>query len=66
MPISYNRLWKLLIDKELKKKDLRKLSGISTSTLAKIVKRKTISTKTIEKICKALNCKVEDILELII
>lgn len=62
--ISYNKLWKLLIDKNMKKMDLRNAAGISTNALAKLGKNKNVSTGILEKICLALNCQVEDIMEI--
>lgn len=63
MALSYNKLWKLLIDKGLKKTDLNKLTGISDSTMAKLTKGENINTEILERICKALNCQVADIVE---
>ena len=63
MALSYNKLWKLLIDKGLKKIDLIKLTGISDSTMAKLTKGENINTEILERICKALNCQVADIVE---
>lgn len=61
--ISYKKLWKLLIDKNLKVTQLGKLAGISTATLSKLNKEENITTETISKICKALNCDVKDIMQ---
>lgn len=63
--ISYNKLWKLLIDKGLNKKELIKISGISSSTMAKITKRENVTTDALCKICQALNCDFGDIMEYI-
>ena len=63
MSFSYNKLWKLLIDKNMTKSDLRKSIGISSSTMAKMGKGENVSLDVIDKICKLLNCNVEDILE---
>ena len=63
MSFSYNKLWKMLIDKNMTKSDLRKAIGISSSTMAKMGKGENVSLDVIDKICKLLNCKVEDILE---
>ena len=60
-----NKLWKLLIDKNLNKKELINLSEISTSTMAKITKCKNVTTDSLCKICKVLNCNFEDIMEYI-
>lgn len=61
--ISYNKLWKLLIDKNLKKKDLQEMTGISTASMAKLTKGRNITTDVLEKICIALNCDFKDIME---
>ena len=63
--ISYNKLWKLLIDKNLNKKDLIKLSGVSSSSIAKMTKGQNVTTDVLSKICKALNCDFKDIMEYI-
>ena len=65
MAVSYKKLWKLLIDKNMKKKDLRAASGISTTTLAKLGKDENVSTEILSKICAALNCDVGDIMEFV-
>lgn len=64
MAISYNRLWKLLIDRKMKKKDLQKLSGISSSSVAKLGKNENVNTEILQKICLALHCDVSDIMEM--
>ena len=63
MPISYNRLWKLLIDKGMTKTDLRIATGIGTATLAKLSKNEKVSLDVLEKICAALDCDIGDICE---
>lgn len=65
MLISYKKLWKLLIDRDLKKKDLRDLAGISPSTIAKLGRNENINTEVIVKICRALHCDISEILELV-
>ena len=65
MAVSYRKLWKLLIDKDMKKKDLRFTSGISTNALAKLGKNENVTTVVINKICCALNCDVGDIMEIV-
>lgn len=65
MPISYNKLWKKLIDKNLNKTELKECAGISFNVLAKMGKNEPVSMESIEKICVALNCNVGDILEVI-
>lgn len=64
MKINYKPLWKLLIDKDLKKKDLCEMAGISPASVTKMGKCGHVTTETLEKICLALDCRVEDILEL--
>lgn len=65
MAVSYKKLWKLLIDRDLKKKDLMQMAGISNYTLVRLNKGDNISTETVAKICKALNCGFDDIMEII-
>lgn len=65
MKISYNRLWKLLIDKNMKKQDLQKATGISATCIAKIGKCENVTTDVLVRICTALDCKLEDIMELV-
>jgi len=62
--MNYNKLWKLLIDRGLMKTDLREMSGISTNALAKMGKGGDVSTQVLRKICEALDCKLEDIVDL--
>jgi DNA (cytosine-5)-methyltransferase 1 len=64
LTISYNRLWKLLIDKNLSKTELRKLAGVSTNVIAKLGKSESISMDSLGKICAALNCELSDIVEM--
>ena len=65
MAISYKKLWKLLIDRDMKKTDLRKLAGISSSSLAKLGKDENVTTEVLVKICTALNCDTSDIMEIV-
>ena len=65
MAVSYKKLWKLLIDMDIKKKDLSTKSGISPATITKMGKGGHVTTEVLAKICVALDCKVEDIMELI-
>ena len=65
MAMNYNKLWKLLIDRGLLKKDLRKMTGISTNALAKMGKGGDVSTEVLRKICTALDVKLEDIVEIV-
>ncbi len=64
MSISYKKMWKLLIDRDLKKKDLISKAGISGYTLNKLNNGETVTTETLAKICKALNCTFDDIMEM--
>ena len=65
MNVSYKKLWKLLIDKDMMKKDLQKEAGISWATLTKMSKGETVSTEVLMKVCKVLHCDVGDIVEFI-
>lgn len=65
MPICYDNLWKLLIDKKLKRTDLKELCGISSNVLAKLGKDEPISMESLEKICIALNCNIEDVMSFV-
>ena len=65
MEICYNRLFKLLIDKKMKKTDLAREAGLTPATLAKLSKHETVSMETIIKICECLQCRIEDVMELI-
>ena len=63
MRISYKPLWKMLLDRDMTKKDLREHSGISTTSLAKLGKGENITTDVLLKICEALNCNINEIME---
>jgi len=65
MALSYKKLWKLLIDKDMKKKDLQTLSGISSATITKLGRNENVNTEILQKICVALQCDISDIMELI-
>ena len=65
MKMSYNKLWKLLIDKKMKKSDLRKNAKISSSTLAKLTNDENVTTDVLIKICNELKCDVSDIMEFV-
>ena len=65
MAMNYNKLWKLLIDRGLYRKDLRKMAGVSTNALAKMGKGGDVSTQVLGKICTALDVKIEDIVEVV-
>ena len=64
MVISYKKLWKLLIDKDMRKEDLRLKAGISTNTMAKLGKNENVNTNMLVKICSALDCDIADIMEI--
>ena len=63
MAVSYKKLWKLLIDKDIKKKDLSVKAGVSPATITKMGKNGHVTTEVLLKICTALNCRIEDIRE---
>ena len=63
MPVSYDKLWKLLIDKKMNRSELRNISGISFNVLAKMGKNEFVSMESLFKICSALNCYIGDVVE---
>ena len=65
MSVSYKKLWKLLIDHDMKKKDLAAKANISTYTLAKMSKGENVTTDILVKICKTLDCDIGDIMEFV-
>lgn len=65
MGISYKKLWKLLIDKDMKKQDLRSAAQLSTATVAKLSHGENVNTSILVKICNALQCDVSDIMEFV-
>ena len=65
MSVCYNNLWKLMIDRKMKKKDLIALSGISRSTVAKLTRDENVNTDVLVRICKALECNIGDIMEVV-
>ena len=64
MRISYKKLWKLLIDKDLRKLDLQRIAGISSTSVAKLAKGENVNTDILVKICRALECDTSDIMEI--
>ena len=64
MPFDYKKLWMLLMEKDMKKKDLEEQAGLSSATIAKLTKGETVTTDVLERICRILGCDVEDIMEL--
>ncbi|WP_353891164.1 helix-turn-helix transcriptional regulator [uncultured Victivallis sp.] len=65
MKVSYKKLWKLLIDRNMKKTDLRLQSGISSTSLAKLGKDENVSMDVLKKICKTLDCNIGDIMDIL-
>lgn len=65
MTVSYKKLWKLLIDKDMMKKDLQAASGLSWASITKLSKGETVSMEVLMKVCKALRCDVGDIMEFV-
>ena len=65
MAVQYNRLWKLLIDMKMKKAALKNAAGVSANVMARLSKDEYVSLESIEKICRALSCGVDDILEFV-
>jgi len=63
MAVTYKRLWKMLIDRDMKKKDLCAKAGISTASVTKMGKGGHITTEVLEKICRAMDCTLDDIME---
>lgn len=66
MSVSYKKLFKLLINRNMKKKDLRELAGIGNSTMTKLANNENVTVEVMEKICKTLDCKMDDVLEIIL
>lgn len=64
MAVSYKKLWKLLIDKDIKKKDLSSMAGVSPATITKMGKNGHVTTEVLLKICTALECGIDDIMEI--
>ena len=63
--ISYKKLWKMLIDRDMKKKDLQAAAGISSASVTKLAKNENVNTEVLQKVCAALNCDIGDIMEMI-
>lgn len=64
MPVSYSKLWHLLLDKNMTKTELRNSAGVSTNVIAKLGKNESVSMDTLAKICVALDCDIADIVEM--
>lgn len=65
MEVNYNKLWKQMIDKGMKKSELRELTGIGTNTLAKLSKNQPVSMEVLMKLCEKLECDISDVCEFI-
>ena len=65
MAANYNKLWKILIDRNMRKEDLRLAAGLTTTAIAKLGRNETVHMDILFKICKALDCGIEDILEVV-
>lgn len=65
MAVSYKKLWKLLIDLDMKKKDLQQAAGVSSALIAKMGRNENVSTDSLGKICMALHCDIGDIMEVV-
>lgn len=65
MDVSYNKFFKMLIDRKMKKKDICEQAGIATSTMAKMAKDEKVSLDVLVRICRALNCTIDDILDIL-
>ena len=65
MGVSYKRLWKLLIDKDMKKRDLKEAANLSPSLMSSLNQDKSVTVNTLSRICEVLNCRIEDVLEIV-
>ena len=65
MSISYKKLWHILLDKDLKKKNLAEMAGVSTYTINKLNRNENVTVEVLAKICRALDCTMDDILEVL-
>ena len=65
MAVSYKKLFKLLIDRDMKKKELKELSGIGNSTMTKLANNENVTVEVLAKICNALNCSMDDVIEIL-
>ena len=65
MPANYNKLWKLMIDKNINKTELTNLAGITTNAMAKLGRNEDVKLNTLEKLCTTLDCNLEDIVEFV-
>ena len=65
MSVSYKKLFKMLIDRDMKKKDLKELAGIGNSTMTKLANNENVTVEIMAKICSAMNCQMDDIIDII-
>lgn len=65
MGVSYKRLWKLLIDKDMKKRDLKEAAKLSPSLMSSLNQDKSVTVNTLSRICEVLDCRIEDIIEIV-
>lgn len=65
MPVSYNKLWHLMIDRKMKKKDLQAAANLTQYTMRKLGNDETVTTDTLAKICRCLDCSIDDIVEIL-
>ena len=65
MPVSYNKLWKLMIDKRINKTELTHIAGITTNAMAKLGRNEEVRVGVLEKLCTSLDCKLDDIVEFV-
>ena len=65
MPVSYDRLWKMLIDKKINRTELKNVAGISFNVMAKMGRNEFVSMESLYKICVAMNCEINDIMEFV-
>lgn len=65
MPVSYNKLWHLMIDRKMKKKDLQAMANLTQHAMRKLSRDEAVTTDTLAKICRSLNCTVDDIMEVL-
>lgn len=65
MGVSYKRLWKLLIDKDMKKRDLKEVANLSPSLMSSLNRDKSVTVNTLSRICEVLDCRIEDIMEIV-
>ena len=65
MGVSYKKLWHLLLDRDMKKKDLQKAASLTSYTMNKLSKNEAVTTETLAKICRSLDCTVDDVMDIL-